>query len=210
MKDMFRVVAVLLGTCSGPALAQSTAVPEDGVVADQSDGLQDIVVTAQKRSESVNTVPLSITALGGDALAQSGVRQTEDLANVVPGLSYANSGFNSPVYTLRGIGYNDGSLLASPTVSIYVDEVPLPYAAMTKGALLDVQRVEVLKGPQGTLYGSNSTGGAINYIANRQSMFIVINHILYNFATRKQNRALSGSVSIYDFDSWEFIKQNLN
>ncbi|GFM30308.1 TonB-dependent receptor [Novosphingobium sp. PY1] len=140
---------------------------DEGVVADGSGGLQDIVVTAQKRSESVNTVPLSITALGGDALAQSGVRQTEDLANVVPGLSYANSGFNSPVYTLRGIGYNDGSLLASPTVSIYVDEVPLPYAAMTKGALLDVQRVEVLKGPQGTLYGSNSTGGAINYIANR-------------------------------------------
>lgn len=170
MKASTLAVAAALALQSGTALAQDTAAQDGpGQVADTQVGLQDIVVTAQRRQQSANDVPLSITALGGNALASQGIRRSEDLGQVVPGLTYANSGFNSPVYTLRGIGYNDGSLLASPTVSIYVDEVPLPYAAMTKGALMDVERVEVLKGPQGTLYGSNSTGGAINYVPARPS-----------------------------------------
>jgi outer membrane receptor protein involved in Fe transport len=163
-------MAAALALHGGAAFAQDAAAPSGaGQVEDSQIGLQEIVVTAQRRAQSANDVPLSITALGGDALASQGIRRSEDLGQVVPGLTYANSGFNSPVYTLRGIGYNDGSLLASPTVSIYVDEVPLPYAAMTKGALMDVERVEVLKGPQGTLYGSNSTGGAINYVPARPS-----------------------------------------
>src|SRR5690606_13370525 len=66
-----------------------------------------------------------------------------------------------------GIGFYDSTLAAPPTVAVYTDEVPLPYSAMTKAAALDVARVEVLKGPQGTLFGQNTTGGAINYVAAR-------------------------------------------
>jgi len=71
----------------------------------------------------------------------------------------------TPTYTIRGVGYYDFALSAPPTVSIYVDQVPLAYSVLTKGVILDLERVEILKGPQGTLFGQNSTGGAINFIA---------------------------------------------
>jgi outer membrane receptor protein involved in Fe transport len=73
--------------------------------------------------------------------------------------------YGAPVYYLRGVGYYDNSVAARPAVTIYADEAPIPYSVMAMGTTLDLERVEVLKGPQGTLFGSNSTGGAINFIA---------------------------------------------
>jgi iron complex outermembrane receptor protein len=131
----------------------------------QASAITEVVVTAQKRSERINDVPISITAETGVLLAKQGVTNPSDLAMVVPGFTYQKSSFGVPVFTIRGIGLYDTSVGISPTVSVYVDQVPLPYLAMTEGAGLDVARVEVLKGPQGTLFGQNSTGGAINYIA---------------------------------------------
>lgn len=128
-------------------------------------GIQEIVVTAQKRSEAINDVPLSITAASGDKLRDQGITDVGDLVKIVPGFNYTESAYATPVYTLRGVGFYDTSLAAKPTVSIYQDQVPLPFSIMTRGATLDLERVEVLKGPQGTLFGSNATGGAINYIA---------------------------------------------
>ncbi len=125
----------------------------------------DIIVTAQKRSQRLNDVGVTITAATGDQLARVGVSDTADLVKVVPGLTFTPTAYNTPVYTLRGIGFYETSLAAAPAVSVYTDEVALAFPAMTQGAALDVERVEVLKGPQGTLYGQNSTGGAINYIA---------------------------------------------
>lgn len=129
--------------------------------------IEEIVVTAQKREQSLNDVPIAISAFSGDDLAAMGVTDTRDLSAVVPGFTYADSGFNTPVYTLRGIGFNESSQTASSTVGIYVDEFNLPFPVMSKGANLDLERVEVLKGPQGTLYGRNTTGGAVNYIAKK-------------------------------------------
>ncbi|MGD9714740.1 MAG: TonB-dependent receptor, partial [Thermomicrobiales bacterium] len=138
------------------------AAPQDG-----ASETSEIIVTAQKRTQSVNSVPISITAATGETLLSRGVTSTSDLAKIVPGLTAQPSPFNTPVYTLRGIGFYDSTLAAPPTVAVYTDEVPLPYSAMTKAAALDVARVEVLKGPQGTLFGQNTTGGAINYVAAR-------------------------------------------
>jgi iron complex outermembrane recepter protein len=158
----------LLGSVSivtllaAPALAQ--ARPADTGAADDGQ-LQEIVVTAQKREQSINKVGMSITALAGSDLTRRGVTSVADLAKVVPGFTYTPTPFNSPVYTIRGIGFYEATLSATPAVTVYTDEVPLPFAAMTKAAGLDLERVEVLKGPQGTLFGQNSTGGAINYIA---------------------------------------------
>ena len=90
-----------------------------------------------------------------------------DLGSVVPGLTVQPTPLASPVYTLRGVGFYETTLSASPTVAVYVDEVVIPFSAETRGIAFDVQRVEVLKGPQGTLFGANTTGGAINYIANK-------------------------------------------
>ena len=108
---------------------------------------------------------MSITALSGSTLTQRGITNPEDLIKAVPGLSVAHTSFSVPIYSLRGVGFTDTALASASTVAVYTDETPLPYPAMTTGAAFDLQRIEVLKGPQGTLYGSNSTGGAINYIS---------------------------------------------
>ncbi|WP_084238349.1 TonB-dependent receptor [Sphingomonas asaccharolytica] len=124
----------------------------------------DIIVTAQKRSERLSDVPLSITAASGDQLANAGITRPADLEKIAPGLTFRPSTYGSPVLTIRGIGFYDVAVAVAPTVSVYSDQVPIPYLAMTEGASFDVERVEILKGPQGTLFGQNSTGGAINYI----------------------------------------------
>jgi iron complex outermembrane recepter protein len=129
--------------------------------------IEEIVVTAQKREQSIGDVSIAISAFSGDDMKALGIVDTRDLGAFVPGFTYADSGFNTPVYTLRGIGFNEASQTASSTVGVYVDEFNLPFPVMSKGANLDLERVEVLKGPQGTLYGRNTTGGAVNYIANR-------------------------------------------
>jgi iron complex outermembrane recepter protein len=132
--------------------------------ADEVSSLDQIVVTAQKRSESVDKVGMSINAVSGDALSNRGVADVADLVKVIPSFTYTPTLFATPVYIIRGVGLNDSGYASSPAVSVYVDQVALPYPVMTQGATLDLERVEVLKGPQGTLFGENSTGGAINYI----------------------------------------------
>lgn len=137
------------------------------LMAQQQGNLEEIVVTAQKRTENINKVGMQITAISGDTLRGKGVSSAADIANVVPGLSYTNSENNTPVYTLRGVGFYSQALSAAPTVSVYMNEIPLPFSVLTKNAFYDLERVEILKGPQGTLYGQNSTGGAINIITQK-------------------------------------------
>lgn len=141
---------------AGPAVAQTM---------ENDDSFGEIIVTAQKREQSLNDVGLSITAATADELDALGITDTGDLAKITPGFTFTKSQDGTPLYTLRGVGFNDYTLGASPAVSVYVDQVPLAYGAFTQGASLDLERVEVLKGPQGILFGQNSTGGAINYIA---------------------------------------------
>lgn len=129
--------------------------------------IEEIVVTAQKREQNLQEVGISVSAFSGEMLTELGIQDTSSLSDMVPGFTFADSGYSVPIYTIRGVGFNDISQAGSSTVGVYVDEVILPYPAMTKGANLDLQRAEVLKGPQGTLYGRNTTGGAVNYIANR-------------------------------------------
>lgn len=150
------ISAALALACATPARAQSVETPRT---------LEEIVVTAQKRADNINDVPLSIATASGDELLKRGIDNPTQLESLVPGFSYQKSSYGVPVFSLRGVGFYDTTQGVTPAVAVYVDEVPLPYSAMTRGAALDVQRVEVLKGPQGTLFGQNSTGGAINYIA---------------------------------------------
>ncbi len=133
--------------------------------ASAQDSSEEIIVTAAKREQSINSVGMSITAVSGDQLLDRGIRETADLVKLVPGLSASQSINNTPIYTLRGIGFNEAGLATSPSVSIYVDEIPLALNSETVATSLDLERVEVLKGPQGILFGQNATGGAINFIA---------------------------------------------
>jgi iron complex outermembrane recepter protein len=140
-----------------------------GAAQAQTSVIDELVVTAQKREESINDVPMSITAASGQTLKDLGVSDTAQLVKAVPGFNYTPSFYGTPVYSIRGVGFHDTSLAASPTVSVYLDEAPLPYSIMTQGTSFDLERVEVLKGPQGTLFGQNATGGAINYVAVKPS-----------------------------------------
>lgn len=136
------------------AQASSAARPSD-----------EIVVTANKREQNLNDVGVTAAVLGGDALQQQNLTSLSDIATRVPSLSYAAAPNGTPVYTLRGVGFYETSIGAYPSVSIYVDEIPLSFPVLTTHSTFDLQRVEILKGPQGTLFGQNATGGAINYIA---------------------------------------------
>lgn len=149
------------------ALLAGTAHAADEQPATDSAPSNEIVVTAQKREQSINSVGMSITAASGDTLLARGVTGPADLTRVVPGFTFTASGYATPVYTLRGVGLYDYSFGASPSVALYQDEFSIPFPTMSLGLGLDVQRLEVLKGPQGTLYGASSTGGAINYISNK-------------------------------------------
>jgi outer membrane receptor protein involved in Fe transport len=154
-------------TCPNIARAQAAQAPTaDQNTAAQADREPDeIVVTANKREQNLNDVGLSVTAISGEALAERRVTSVQDIAAAIPGLKFAESGTNTPIYTLRGIGFNEESLGVYPSVSVYIDEVPLPFPVLTLRAAFDLERVEALKGPQGILFGQNATGGAINYIA---------------------------------------------
>lgn len=153
----------LCALLAAPALAQEAAPESDA----QAGRYDEIIVTANKREQAINDVGLSITVQSGEDLTLKGIDSPTDLGKIVPGLTVQPSPFNTPVYTLRGIGFYETTLSAAPTVAVYTDEVALPFSATTRGVAFDIQRVEVLKGPQGTLFGQNTTGGAINYIVNK-------------------------------------------
>ncbi|MGE0410022.1 MAG: TonB-dependent receptor [Amphiplicatus sp.] len=158
------VAAFLFGTGAHAQDAGSNQGDQD--FAQQSRAPTDeIVVTAQKRAQRASDVGLTITAKTGEQLQEAGVTDVTLLAYVVPGFSSGQTAFGYPIFSLRGVNFNSSQLSAPPTVSTYVDEAILPYPAMTGGLLLDIERVEVLKGPQGTLFGQNATGGSINIIA---------------------------------------------
>ncbi|MCK9504325.1 MAG: TonB-dependent receptor [Porticoccaceae bacterium] len=127
--------------------------------------LEEIVVTAQKRSQNINEVGMAITAQTGDQLVERGVTAVQDLVKIEPSLQASKSKNGTPVFSMRGVGYFEQSLAATPTVSLYQDQVPFTLPVMAQGVFLDVERVEILKGPQGTLFGQNATGGAVNFIA---------------------------------------------
>jgi len=152
-------LATILACAPRAIAADAAAAAEAGTT------VGEVIVTAQKRQENINNVGMSIQAASGAELTKLGVADPGQLQKIVPGFYYTYNNTGTPVYSIRGVGFQDTSLAASPTVSLYVDEAPIPFSVMTAGASLDLERVEVLKGPQGTLFGENATGGAINYVA---------------------------------------------
>ncbi|HEX9207250.1 MAG TPA: TonB-dependent receptor [Steroidobacteraceae bacterium] len=158
------------GRCLG-VVAAIIAVPMAADAAPAtSQGLEEIVVTAQKREEKLSETPVSVTALSAKDLEAMAATQFRDFATTVPGLNFTTSGIGETQINLRGITTGGN---VSPTVGIYVDEVPYGSStAFASGAqlgldvgLFDVQRVEVLRGPQGTLYGASTMGGLLKYVS---------------------------------------------
>lgn len=124
----------------------------------------EIVVTALRRSVSVQNIPASISAVSGDTLLSRGVTDTLTLGNAIPGLVFVPN-FGNTIVTIRGVGSTLQAGSSEPTVAIYSDGAYLPRPFMGTLRAVDLDRVEVLRGPQGTLYGRNATGGAVNFIS---------------------------------------------
>jgi iron complex outermembrane receptor protein len=130
--------------------------------------LGEIVVTAQKRAQSAQDVGISIVSLTGDDLKNYGFEKPSDLARQTTNLVVAYTvSSNLPNFSLRGVGLNDFTSNNSSPVAVHLDEVNLAYSALLNFGLFDMERVEVLKGPQGTLYGRNTTGGTVNFHSNK-------------------------------------------
>jgi len=131
--------------------------------------LEEIVVTAQKREQSVQDVPISMTVLSGDQLQALGVTNAKDIAQQTPGLimTTTSTGTTNTLPTIRGVTQNDFSPHQEPPNAVYVDEAYISSSAAIGFNLFDIQRAEVLRGPQGTLFGRNATGGAIQFVTNK-------------------------------------------
>ena len=145
-----------------PAMAQSQTPPKT-----EPFQIETLVVTAQRREETANSVGMPIQAFSGDTLKQLRVTDPKDLSAIAPSFTVSQSYQGVPTYTLRGIGFNTINLSATSTVGTYVDEVAYAYPFMNTGPIFDLERVEVLKGPQGTLYGRNTTAGLIDFVTNK-------------------------------------------
>jgi iron complex outermembrane recepter protein len=145
---------------AGAAVAQTVAAAPPA-------GLSEIVVTAQRREQSVQDVGIAVSVLSGQELALRGVTTLQTLQYQTPGLEITPQfGTGQPAFRLRGVGFDDYASNNSSPVGVYIDEVAYPFPIQTTGQIFDVARVEVLRGPQGTLYGRNTTGGAINILTN--------------------------------------------
>lgn len=162
--------ALALAVTSQQAFAQDTGqgTPDDEAQAGASSagGIQDIVVTAQRRAESLQDAAIAINAATGDDLIKSGVSDAMQLNKVAPALYVAAGGGANVGYFVRGVGNFVNNGFTNPAVAFNLDGVYIGRPSSTAAAFLDLDRVEVLKGPQGTLYGRNATAGAINVIPN--------------------------------------------
>jgi len=142
----------------------------DGAMVESATALSSVVVTAEKREENIQRVPLSITAVSEDQLRDQDIRASTDVAKLVPNMSSATSeGRSRPRWFIRGIGINDPSTNGVSPIGVYFDEVYENFTLAQSFPLFDLERVEVLRGPQGTLWGKNTTGGAISFISRKPS-----------------------------------------
>ena len=175
MKAFLLSGAAMLALTAAPALAQDNGTAteaaqaqasEPGTTADETPG--DIVVTAQKRSERLQDVPVAVSVISGDTLAQKGAVNLEGAQYLVPTLNFRKSGtsINQSLF-LRGVGTSTFSIAGEPSISTVVDGVVYSRAGEAFSDLIDIDRIEVLRGPQGTLFGKNTSAGVINIVTKR-------------------------------------------
>ncbi len=182
----------------GIAAALAAAVPGT-VIAQSNDAdvprIEEIVVTAERRSETLQEVPMSISAATGDSLEQSSIYDTEALATIVPGLVLQRDVVGKAV--IRGIGTENFTVGGDPGVAVYVDGAYMARSSTAIFDFFDVERVEVLRGPQGTLYGRNATGGVINVIsrAPTEEFEAALRFNVGDFGFTRAEAAVSGGLA---------------
>lgn len=129
--------------------------------------IEEIFVTAERKSERIQDVPIAITALSGDDLKIQRIDNGSNLAQTVPNMTFQPGLYAKPNFVIRGIGYQLVTSTGEAGVAVHVNDAPLTISRVAQADFYDVQRIEVLRGPQGTLYGRNATGGVINIVTNK-------------------------------------------
>jgi iron complex outermembrane recepter protein len=163
-----RGFATALGAAAISIHAASFAAPALSASANDAGSLEEVVVTAQRREESAQNVGIAISVLSGQSLADKSITSVVDLQNAIPSLQVEPAfGGGQPQYRIRGVGFLDYTSNNASPVGVSIDDVAFALPIQTQGQLFDIDRIEVLRGPQGTLYGRNTTGGQINFISNR-------------------------------------------
>tara|TARA_R110001599_G_scaffold353847_1_gene599998 strand:- start:3423 stop:4241 length:819 start_codon:yes stop_codon:yes gene_type:complete len=163
-------VAILILSLLAPAVASTTQAQEAGRSVSRM--LEEVMVTARKREEGLQEAPIAISAFTGESLEARGITQLNDIQNMTPNLTFYNyttegAATNNASVFIRGVGQSDFAPTAEPGVGLYVDGV---YIGRTVGStldLVDLERIEVLRGPQGTLFGRNTIGGALNVFSKK-------------------------------------------
>jgi outer membrane receptor protein involved in Fe transport len=153
-------LALMLGAT--PVLAQSVE-PQDDMGAT---AIEDVIVTAQKREQSIQDVPIAVTALSAEALESLRIDGGPELLRAIPNVTFSKSNFSMYNFAIRGVGTKAISASSDPAVAVSFNNAPLLRNRLFEQEYLDVRRVEVLRGPQGTLYGRNATAGVVNMIPN--------------------------------------------
>jgi iron complex outermembrane recepter protein len=159
------ILLAAMASASSLALAQTATDKGNG-------GLEDIIVTATKRNENLQDVPVAVSAISAQALKNKGVFETSDMNNSMPNLQVSSPyGEQQPNFSVRGVGVGtEFNANAASPVGVYVDEVYQAFRASHGQQLYDLEQIEVVRGPQGTLYGRNTTGGAINFITQKPKL----------------------------------------
>jgi iron complex outermembrane receptor protein len=176
--------------------------------------MEEVVVTAQKREESLQDVAISVTAFTGENIEKLGLRQSTDIASQTPNytVGYPNGENGVPSLFVRGVGLNDFGVTNSGPIATYVDEVYISSNAAQIFQIMDLERVEVLRGPQGTLYGRNATGGAINFVARKPGDALEASALVSigTYSATKVEAAIGGPVSETLGIRGAFVKNDSN
>lgn len=181
--------SIALALTAQAALAQD--VSTDGEAASQADGgLEEIVVTAQRRVEPLQRTALAVTAVTGDQLARAGITETANLGKLVPSLVVQPTGGTTSFF-LRGVGTNSQNSFSENAVAFNFNGVYVGRPTAPAGVFYDLERVEVVKGPQGTLYGRNATGGAINVLPKRPSLGEVGGEVLVEYGNYDSKKGMA-------------------
>ena len=167
--SVFRALSVAAGVVL--VCVQAGSIQAEEAAGARSEPIEEVLVTARKREENLQEVPVAVSAFTGDQMKNSGIDQFSDITQFTPGLivqqqsTYSNTTLDN--LTMRGQSGAGTQISNDPAVGVYVDGVVNPHVVSMQGTFFDIERVEVLKGPQGTLFGRNTTGGAINIITRK-------------------------------------------
>ncbi|MGI9260991.1 MAG: TonB-dependent receptor, partial [Woeseiaceae bacterium] len=170
-----------------PVLTLS-AVLSAGITSAQDLVIDEIIVTATRRAENLRDVPIAVSALTGDAIVEAGVKDIRDIAGQIPGLSIKSRGDTEASVFIRGIGSQAPGIGADPAVGIYIDGLYAARGTNATAAFFDIVRVEVIKGPQGTLFGRNASAGAISLITNKPEIGKNYGSALVGFGNEGQQK----------------------